>query len=437
MSEVYAIIMLASLVILVVAGVRLAFVMMGLAMLFGLLFRGPGMLSLFMSSTFGAMSNEILVAVPLFVFMGAILERSGATEKLFETLFKLMGPMRGGLAVAAIIISTIFAACTGVIAASVTAMAMIAMPAMLRKGYAPDVATGVVCAGGSLGILIPPSVMLVMLGPMTQLSVADLFAGAIGPGLLLSFGYIVYIVLRAVFDPKSMPALDTSIRDEPVSQLVLETFIYLIPILGLLVAVIGSILGGITSPTEASAIGVIGATIIALIYRSFDLVKLKQSLKESLVVTSMVFFVIVGAGMFTSVFLYLGGGRVIERAILSLPLGQGGILAIMMATVFILGMLIDWIGILYVIVPVFLPIVVSLGMDPLWFVVLIAVNLQMSFITPPFAYAIFFVKGVAPPHIKTTDIYRGVVPFVATQIIVLTLSIVFPQVITWLPYALR
>ncbi len=437
MSEIYAVIMLVSLVILVVAGMRLAFVMMGLAMLFGLLFRGPAVLSLFMTSTFGTMSNEILVAVPLFVFMGAILERSGATEKLFETLFKLMGPMRGGLAIAAIIISTVFAACTGVIAASVTAMAMIAMPAMLRRKYAPDVATGVVCAGGSLGILIPPSVMLVMLGPMTQLSVADLFAGAIGPGLLLSLGYVIYIILRAIFDPKSMPALDKSERNEPVSRLLLETVIYLIPILGLLVAVIGSILAGITSPTEASAIGVIGSIIIALLYRSFDLPKLKQSLKESLVVTAMVFFVIIGAGMFTSVFLYLGGGRVIESAILSLPLGKGGILAIMMVTVFILGMLVDWIGILYVIVPVFLPIVVSLGLDPLWFVVLIAVNLQMSFITPPFAYAIFFVKGVAPPEIKTTDIYKGVVPFVVTQIIVLTISIAFPQVITWLPHALR
>ena len=433
MSEVYAIVMLITLVVLVIAGVRLAFALMGLAVLFGLMFRGPAALSLFMTSTFGIMSNEILIAVPLFVFMGAILERSGATEKLFETLFKLMGPMRGGLAIAAIIISTIFAACTGVIAASVTAMAMIAMPAMLRRRYAPDVATGVVCSGGSLGILIPPSVMLVMLGPMTQLSVAALFAGAIGPGLMLSAAYIVYIILRGIFDPKALPAIDKSSRDISVGRLLLDTIIYLIPILGLLVAVIGSILGGVTSPTEASALGVAGAAIIALIYRRFDLKKLKESLRESITVTAMVFFVILGAGMFTSVFLYLGGGRVIERAILSLPLGSYGILAIMMLTIFILGMLIDYIGILYIVVPIFLPVIIELGINPLWFVVLIAVNLQMSFITPPFAYAIFFVKGVAPPTIKTTDIYRGVVPFVVAQIIVLALCIIFPDVILALP----
>jgi tripartite ATP-independent transporter DctM subunit len=432
-SEIYAIVMLATLVVLVIAGVRLAFALMALAMVFGLMFRGPAVLSLFMTSTFGVMSNEILVAVPLFVFMGAILERSGATEKLFETLFKLMGPMRGGLAIAAIIISTVFAACTGIIAASVTAMALIAMPAMLRRGYATDLATGVVCAGGSLGILIPPSVMLVLLGPMTNLSVAALFAGAIGPGLMLAAAYIIYVILRAIFDPKALPAIDKSERTESIPKLLLDTVIYLIPILGLLIAVMGSILLGVTSPTEASALGVAGAVIVALVYRSFNLTKLKDSLRESITITSMVFFVIVGAGMFTSVFLYMGGGRVIENAILSLPFGEFGILAIMMLTVFVLGMLIDYIGILYIVVPIFLPVVVQLGLNPLWFVVLIAVNLQMSFITPPFAYAIFFVKGVAPPTIKTTDIYRGVMPFVAAQIIVLTLSIVFPSVILHLP----
>ncbi len=435
MTEALAIIMLVLLIVLVIAGVRLGFVMMFLAVVFGLMFRGPTMLSLFMQSIFGTMSNEILIAVPLFIFMGAILERSGATEKLFETMFQLMGPIRGGLAIAAIIISTIFAACTGVIAASVTAMALIAMPAMLRRNYANDLATGVVCAGGSLGILIPPSVMLVMLGPMTQLSVARLFAGALVPGLLLAAGYLIYVVLRSLFDPKSAPAIE--IKDRlPTGRLLLDMVIYLIPILGLLVAVIGSILGGIASPTEASALGVLGAAVIAVAYRSLNLKKVAEAVQESLKITAMVFFVILGAGMFTSVFLYMGGGRVIEQAILSLPLGAGGILVLMMATVFILGMLIDWIGILFVIVPIFMPIVQTLGLDPLWFVVLIAVNLQMSFITPPFAYAIFFVKGVSPPHVKTTDIYKGVVPFVAVQILVLALCIIFPQLILALPYAI-
>lgn len=435
-SEAYAIIMLVLLVGMVIAGIRLAFVMTFLAVLFGFLFRGPAVLSIFIQSTFTTMSNEILIAVPLFIFMGAILERSGSTEKLFDTLFKLMGPMRGGLAIAAIIISTVFAACTGVIAASVTAMALIAMPAMLKRNYANDIATGVVCAGGTLGILIPPSVMLVMLGPMTQLSVAGLFAGAIVPGLMLATGYVLYIVLRSIFDPKATPAMDKAERTESVPKLILETMIYMVPIVFLLVAVLGSILFGIASPTDASAVGVLGATVIALAYRKFDLKRLKDSVIDTIKVTSMVFFVIVGAGMFTAVFLYLGGGRVISSAILSLPLGQAGIIAIMMVTIFILGMLIDWIGILYVIVPVFMPIVRQLGIDPMWFVVLIAVNLQMSFLTPPFAYSIFFVKGVAPPTVKTTDIYRGVAPFVAVQIIVLILAIAFPRVITALPDAL-
>jgi len=435
-SEVYAIIMLVLLIVLVLSGVRLAFAMMSLAMLFGLLFRGTASLSLFLSSITGTMSNEILIAVPLFVLMGAILERSGATEKLFMTLFKLLGPVRGGLSIAAIIISTIFAACTGVIAASVTAMALIAMPAMLRRNYKNDVATGVVCAGGSLGILIPPSVMLVMMGPMTQLSVADLFAGAIVPGLLLSLAYIIYIVLRAIFDPESMPAIDSEDRVESTGRLIFEAILYLVPVLGLLIAVIGSILLGVTSPTEASALGVAGATIISLIYRSFDLKKLQDALKQAIAITSMAFYVILGAGMFTSIFLYLGGGRVIKNAILSLPIGAGGILIIMMVTIFMLGMLIDWIGILYIIVPVFLPVIIELGIDPLWFVVLIAVNLQMSFITPPFAYAIFFVKGTAPPSVKTTDIYRGVTPFVAAQIVVLALCIIFPRLILALPQLL-
>jgi len=435
MTEALAIIMLVLLIVLVVAGMRLGFVMMFLALVFGLMFRGPNMLSLFMQSMFGTMSNEILIAVPLFIFMGAILERSGATEKLFETMFQLMGPVRGGLAIAAIIISTIFAACTGVIAASVTAMALIAMPAMLKRNYANDLATGVVCAGGSLGILIPPSVMLVMLGPMTQLSVARLFAGALVPGLLLAIGYLLYVVLRALLDPKSAPAIHVDDK-LPTGRLLLDMVIYLIPILGLLVAVIGSILGGIASPTEASALGVLGATVIAVAYRSLNLKKITEAVQESLKITAMVFFVIVGAGMFTSVFLYMGGGRVIEQAILSLPLGTGGILVLMMATVFILGMLIDWIGILFVVVPIFMPIVHTLGLDPLWFIVLIAVNLQMSFITPPFAYAIFFVKGVSPPGVKTTDIYKGVAPFVAVQILVLALCIIFPQLILALPNAI-
>lgn len=432
-TGVVAMVMLALLIVLVIGGMRLAFVMMFLAISFGYFFRGPAVFSLFIQNTFGTMSSEILIAVPLFILMGAILQRSGSAERLFEALFDLMGPLRGGLGVAAIIISTIFAACTGIIAASVTTMAMVALPAMLKRHYKPDLATGIVCAGGSLGILIPPSVMLVMLGPMTGLSVADLFAGAIGPGLALSLFYTIYILIRSLVQKDAAPGAPPATEHRTRREVVLPALKHMIPVLGLLLLVIGSILGGIATPTEASAVGVLGSSIIALMYKTFTLRNLRESVEETIKVTAMVFFVIIGASMFTSVFLYMGGGRLISRTLLGLPLTPAGVIAIMMVTVFILGMLIDWIGILYIVVPIFMPVVIGLGLNPLWFVILIAVNLQMSFITPPFAYAIFFVKGVAPSWITTRDLYRGVVPFVAAQVIVLAISIMVPQLILWLP----
>lgn len=428
-----ALMMLGLLIVMVISGVPLSFSMMFLAVTFGLIYHGSAILPLFVQNTFGVMQNEILIAVPLFVFMGCILERSGAAERLFTTLFKILGPVRGGLAIATILISTIFAACTGVIAASVTTMALIAMPAMLNRKYDKGIATGVVCAGGALGILIPPSVMLVMLGPMANLSVARLFAGALIPGLVLSALYVFYIGVRCIVQPEACPAISKEERTESAGKLFLEMVLYMLPIIFLLLAVIGSILAGITSPTEASSLGVVGALIIALGYKSLNMKTLRESVYETLKITSMIFFVIVAAKMFTSVFLYMRGGDFISRIILNLPLSKWSILGLMMFTVFILGMFIDWIGILYIVVPIFMPIAIRLGFDPLWFALLISINLQMSFLTPPFAYSIFFVKGVAPSYVSTTDIYSGIVPFILLQMIGLVLCIVFPQLILWLP----
>src|SRR6056297_15105 len=432
--EVLAVSMLVILIIMVMSGIRLAFAMMFLGVTFGVYYRGPAMLSLYMQNIFGTMQNEILIAVPLFVFMGCILEKSGAAEKLFNTMYKLLGPIKGGLALTTIIISTLFAACTGVIAASVTTMTLMALPAMLQRNYDHGLSTGVVCAGGTLGILIPPSVMLVVLGPMTNLSVAKLFSGALMPGLLLASLYIAYIVIRCWLQPSIAPSISDEERAESTNkQLLVQTLVYMLPILGLLFAVLGSILLGIASPTEASALGGLGAVIIALLYRKLNLKTVKDAVYETIKVTSMVFFVIVGASMFTSVFLFMRGGALIESALLGLGLGKWGIVFVMMFTVFIMGMFLDWIGIVYIVVPIFLPIAIHLGIDPLYFVLLICINLQMSFLTPPFAYAIFFVKGVAPPSVTTKEIYWGVAPFVILQAIALTLCIIWPQIITWLP----
>jgi tripartite ATP-independent transporter DctM subunit len=365
--------------------------------------------------------------------MGAILETSGAAERLFNTMYQLLGPVRGGLAFTTIIISTIFAACTGVIAASVTMMALIALPAMVKRGYNHGLATGVVCAGGTLGILIPPSVMLVMMGPMCNLSVANLLAGAVFPGLLLSVLYVLYVGVRCWVQPAAGPAISIAERKEAKGKLLVNSLLYMLPMIFLLVAVMGSILAGVTSPTEASALGAVGAMLVALLYRTLNLATLRRAVHETLFVTAMVFFVIVGASMFTSMFLYTRGGSVIEQFVLELPVSRWVILALMMFIIFILGMLIDWIGILFITIPIFLPIATKLGFNPLWFVELIAVNLQMSFLTPPFAYAIFFVKGVAPPEVTTQDIYWGVIPFVALQALGLALCVIFPDIILWLP----
>jgi tripartite ATP-independent transporter DctM subunit len=313
-------------------------------------------------------------------------------------------------------------------------MTLMALPAMLQRNYDHGLSTGVVCAGGTLGILIPPSVMLVLLGPMANLSVAKLFAGALVPGLLLATLYISYIIIRCWLQPDLGPSITEAEKEEgTTSGLILQMLIYMLPILGLLIAVLGSILLGVASPTEASALGGLGAVIIALLYRKLNLETLRGAVYETIKVTSMVFFVIVGASMFTSVFLFMRGGALIESVLLGLGLGKWGIIFVMMFTVFIMGMFLDWIGIVYIIVPIFLPIAIHLGLDPLYFVLLISINLQMSFLTPPFAYSIFFVKGVAPPSVTTKEIYWGVAPFVTLQAIALAMCIIWPEIVMWLP----
>ena len=432
-TEQLALLMIGCLVAMVMSGVHFAFSLMFLAVVFGFLWRGTAVFALFYHPVFVLMQNEILIAAPLFIFMGCILEKSGAAERLYGIMYQLFGPLRGGLALTTVLISTLFAATTGVIAASVTVMGLVALPAMIKRGYDKGLATGSVAAGGTLGILIPPSVMLVVYGPMANLSVARLFAGAYFPGLLLSALYLGYIAIRCWRQPAFGPPISTEERVFAKGKLLSLSTIYMLPILFLILVVMGSILGGIATPTEASAVGAFGATLIAISYRNFNLQTLKQSAYETLKVTSMVFFVLMGAGMFTSVFIGLGGSKLVQALLLGLPFGKWFILAVMMFAIFVMGMFLDWIGILYLIVPTFMPVAALLGFDSLWFAMLVVVNLQMSFITPPFAYTIFFVKGISPPEVALTDIYRGIVPFVILQGVGLTVCILFPQIILWLP----
>jgi tripartite ATP-independent transporter DctM subunit len=432
-EQIASIIMFFLLLAIVIGGVHLAFALMFIGLVFGLIFQGPSIFPMAMLQTFDVMESEILIAVPLFVFMGTILERSGIAEKVYQTLYELFGPVRGGLAIATIVTCTIFAACTGVIAATVTAMTLIAIPSMLKRNYSKSLASGVVCAGGSLGILIPPSVMLVMYGPMANLSVAKLFAAALFPGLLLSLLYLIYIVLLCLFKPETAPAIPVEERPGFGIKMVKNTVIYMLPSAILIIAVLGSIIGGIASPTEASGVGAFCALVLAAAYRKLTFQYLKEAAYSTLIVTAMVFFIILGAGIFNAVFLYLGGGALVRDLLIGLPFGKWFILGTMMFILFIGGFFISWQALLFIVVPIFLPVVSSLGFDPLWFALLVCLNLQMSFLTPPFAYAIFFVKGAAPPEVTTWDIYRGVVPFVSLQALGLLICILFPEIILWLP----
>lgn len=433
LDQVVAIIMMVLLLGMVICGIHLAFGLMFMAITFGLIFMGKSFFPMSMMGFFGTMESEVLIAVPLFVFMGTILEKTEIAENAYQSLHEIFGKIRGGLAFATIITCTVFAACTGVIAATVTTMTLLAVPAMLKRRYDKGLATGLVCAGGSLGILIPPSVMLVMYGPMANLSVARLFAGALFPGLLLALLYILYIGITAWLKPHVAPAITENELRIKGKKLWGKAALNMLPAMFLIIAVLGSIIGGIATPTEASGVGCFAALILAAAYRKLTFKNVKEAAYSTLIVTTMVLFIIMGAAIFNSVFLFLGGGELIKNMLMNLPFGKWFVLFTMMFILFIGGFFISYQGLLFILVPIFLPVVAILGFDPIWFGILVCVNLQMSFLTPPFAYAIFFVKGAAPPEVKTSDIYRGVIPFVFLQIVGLASCIVFPEIILWLP----
>lgn len=427
------------------AGVSLAFA--GICSLFGAF--DMAWLEALPSRLFGAMQNQTLVAVPLFIFMGLVLERARIAENLLETLGQLFGHGRGGIAIAVVVVGALLAASTGIVGATVVTMGLLSLPAMLKSGYDPRIASGTICASGTLGQVIPPSIVLVLLGDVLSsafqqaqlragnfapqsVSVGDLFAGAMLPGLALVILYILYLLCVAWLQPHRMPPPPAELQGhaDHLGRRVLKA---LVAPLGLIIAVLGSIVAGFATPTEAAAVGAAGALAIALARRSLSLERLREVMQGTARLTSMVFVILLGASVFSLVFRGFGGDVLIHDLLSSLPGGPVGALAVVMLVMFLLGFIIDFIEIIYIVVAVVAPILLAMGMDPVWLGVLMAVNLQTSFLTPPFGFALFYLRGVAPPSVRTADIYRGAVPFIVLQIVMLVVMWCWPRLVTWLP----
>ncbi len=437
--EVLTILMFVTLMASIALGHPLAVTLAAVATLFGLIDNGfdiSALLGLFANNAWGIFLNYVLVAIPLFIFMAQILDRSKVSEGLFDALYQVLGGLRGGLGMAVIVVSTVFAATTGIIGASVVAMGLMAGPALLRRGYNRGMAAGIICASGTLGILIPPSIMLVVYGGLTgqkETSVGNLFAAAILPGLLLSGLYLLYVGVRCYMNPKMGPPIPKEDRTATVGQKVTMTLKNFVPPFGLILTVMGTILAGIATPTEAAALGCIGALILALVTGKLNWQVVTQSCVSTARTTAMIMALFVGGKLFSVVFLSMGGGDVVADVLLGMDVHPYVVFVIMMAVVFIMGMFIDWAAILLVVVPIFTPIAMDLDFNPLWFAMMVCINLQTSFLTPPFGYALFYFKGVAPPEYTMGDVYRGIIPFVIIQLIGLAMLTVFPEIITYLP----
>ncbi len=427
---VWAIVMFAVLFILLLAGFPVAFTLGAVALTFGSIFLGLDFFNLLPLRIWGIMTNFTLLAVPLFVFMGVILEKSGLAEDLLETMGQLFGRMRGGLAISVVLVGALLAATTGVVGASVVTMAVIALPAMLKHNYAPTLASGTIAASGTLGQIIPPSIILILLGDVIGVPVGQLFVAAAIPGLLLVAAYIAYIAFIAWRYPEMAPAIPMTSNDGQLIRKVLKS---LVPPLALVLAVLGSIFFGVASPTESAAVGALGAILLALFHRRLNLANLRQAMQQTTRLTSMVFLILIGATAFGLVFRGMGGDTLILEFFNSLPGGKWTFLLLSMLMIFVLGFFLDFIEICFIVVPIIAPVAIHLGIDPLWFALLIAINLQTSFLTPPFGFSLFYLKASAPPSLQLTDIYKGIMPFVAIQILILGLLIAFPKIALWLP----
>ncbi len=453
--EYLALLLFALVFIALLSGFPVAFVLGGLSLLFALAATAiglfdPNFLSSIPSRLYGIMNNETLLAVPLFVLMGLILEKSRIADELLSTLSEVMSSLRGGLALAVILVGALLAASTGIVGATVVTMGVLALPAMLRQGYDPKLAGGVITASGTLGQIIPPSIVLILLGDVISnayqqaqlaqgnfapdpLSVGDLFAGAFLPGLLLVGFYLAYVIGMSFICPEALPARKQVAWTPVLFKRVITS---LLPPLALIVLVLGSILAGYATPTESAALGATGAMILALLKKQLSLKRLQTAMRDTLTTTSMIFMIFIGAAFFSLVFRGLGGDELIQRGLQNLPGGELGALLIVLAVLFLLGFFLDFIEITYVVIPVVAPALLMMGMDPIWLGVMIAVVLQTSFLTPPFGFALFYLRGVAPPELRTADLYRGVIPFIVLQLLLLLVLMFWPTLATWLPNTL-
>lgn len=441
--------------IVLMAGYPVAFTLSGVAILFAFIGMATGtfdssVLTFTPNRLFGIISNQTLIAVPLFVFMGVMLEKSRVAEKLLSTMGRLFGPLPGGLGIALVVVGALLAASTGIVGATVVTMGLLSLPTMLRLGYSPTLTTGLICATGTLGQIIPPSIALVLLGDVLSssyqqaqleqglwstdtVSVGDLFVGALIPGLILVALYALYVFVVALVKPAHAPAMAPAEVDAPQTPLWRDLITSLMPPLFLILAVLGSILGGFATPTEAAGVGAFGALVLAVLNKQLTLERLREVMRSTTRVTSMVFLILIGASIFSLVFRGLGGDEAVQHLFDNIPGGVVGATLLVMVVVFLLGFILDFIEITFVVVPIVAPILLAMGIDPVWLGVMIAINLQTSFLTPPFGFALFYLRGVAPASITTAQIYRGVLPFIVVQLLMLGILAIWPELATWLP----
>jgi tripartite ATP-independent transporter DctM subunit len=427
--------MLGGILVGVMTGFPLAYVIGFLALVVGLYVWEGAIAQVFYLRMYRLMINYVLLAVPLFVFMGSMLERSGIIERLYQSLYVWLGGFRGGLAVVTVMVGTVMAATVGIITASVTLLTMVALPSMVKRGYSRSFAAGVCVAGGVLGILIPPSIMIVIYGPMAEVSVGKMFFGAFVPGFILAILYVAYVVIRSAIQKDLAPAVPVEERTVPFGKKTKDLAVALIPPAILIMSVLGVIFLGIAPPTEAAGVGAFMATILTIAYRRFSWEVLRDVMTTTLKLAGFIFLVGSMSFAFVGVFLGAGGGEVVTDFILGMPGGKWGAFATIMLIIFLLGFFIDWIGILFIMVPIITPIFEVLGFDPVWAAVMVCVNLQTSFMTPPFAMGIYICKGAADPSLNVTiaHIIRGIIPYVLIVLVILVLLTIFPQIITWLP----
>ena len=426
---VWIVLMFLSLMLMLMLGYPVAFTLGAISLLFGGIFLGFDFFNLLPLRIWGVMTNFTLLAVPLFIFMGIVLDKSGLAQDLLETMGLLFGQLRGGLAVSVVVVGALLAATTGVVGATVVTMGIIALPAMLRRNYSRQLATGTVAAAGTLGQIIPPSIVLILLGDVMGVPVGRLFIGAVVPGALLVALFLTYLCLYAWLRPEVAPAI-TPETDEHIAR---KVFLTLLPPLALVVGVLGSIFLGIASPTESAAVGALGALLLAAMHGQLTLERLREAMQLTTRLTSMVFMILIGATAFGLVFRGMGGDQLVLEVMANLPGGALGFLVASMLLIFLLGFFLDFLQICFIVVPILAPIAAGMGIDLLWLAVLIAINLQTSFLTPPFGFSLFYLKAVAPEEIRIQHIYQGIIPFISIQVGAIILLCLFPALVTWLP----